>query len=424
MKKKTLVALAGLAATGLASAQSSVTVFGVVDAGVSYYETTSKFDSKGVPQTQARPDIKQSQWALSNSGNASTRIGLRGQEDLGGGMAAAFWLEASLWNDTGVVGRSPLFFDRRSTVSLLGRFGEVRLGRDYNPTFWNDAIFDPFGVVGVGTSQIAQTLGSTLPTIALNRGNYARKSNSVGYFLPANLGGFYGQAMYAFSENTDSVAIQNDPRGSNNSRTGDYVGGRVGYANGPVDVALAYGYSTIADNYVLGSTTNVKTTNLGGSYDFGVVKLYGEYSIVEVNTDFANQARFPFSAANTPPLDVDTHNFLVGLSVPVGPGVIKASYSRVKGKFYNFTSTGRTPLTFGEPQSDKLALGYVHNLSRRTALYATGAWSKNKNGAAVPVANVSSTDVQPGYTNTINSSAPGYRADRGMGYDFGIRHSF
>ena len=425
MKKKTLVAMAALATlAGHASAQSSVTLFGVVDAGVSYYETTSKFDSKGVPQTVARPDLKQSQTALSNSGNASTRIGVRGQEDLGGGLGAAFWLEGSLWNDVGAVGRSGLLFDRRSTVSLLGRFGELRLGRDYTPTFWNDAIFDPFGVVGVGTSIIAQTLGSTLPTLALNRGNYARKSNSVGYFLPANLGGFYGQAMYAFSENVESPPIQNDRAAANNSRTGDYVGARAGYANGSLDVALAYGYSTIADNYVFGSTTNVKTTNLGASYDFGVVKLYGEYSMVNVRTDFANQPAFPFTPALTPPLDVDTHNFLVGLSVPVGPGLIKASYSRVKGQFYNFTATGRTPMVTDDPQADKLALGYVHNLSKRTALYATAAWTKNKYGAAVPVANVSSTDVQPGYTNTVNSSAPGYQADRGVGYDFGIRHAF
>ena len=424
MNNRTIIAAAALAASGVASAQSSVTVFGVVDAGVSHYQTTSKFDSKGVPQTVARPDLKQSQLALSNSGNASTRIGFRGQEDLGGGLAAGFWLEASLWNDVGVVGRSPLFFDRRSTLSLVSRWGELRLGRDYNPTFWNDAIFDPFGVVGVGTSLIAQTLGSTLPTLALNRGNYARKSNSVGYFLPASLGGFYGQAMYAFSENIDSAAVLNDPRASNNARTGDYVGARVGYANGPLDVALAYGHSTIADNYVFGSTTKVKTTNLGASYDFGVVKLYGEYSMVDVRTDFANQAAFPFTAALTPPLDVDTHNFLVGLSVPVGPGVIKASYSRVKGEFYSFTASGHTPLLSDDPQADKLAVGYVHNLSRRTALYATAAWMKNKNGAGVPVANVSSTDVQPGYTNTANSSAAGYRADRGTGYDLGIRHAF
>ena len=124
MKNKTLVAMAALAAmAGTASAQSSLTVFGVLDAGISYYQTTSKFQGMGVPQTVARPDLKQSQWALSNSGNFPSRIGFRGQEDLGGGLAAAFWLESTLWNDNGAAGRGPLLFDRRSTVSLVGPLG-------------------------------------------------------------------------------------------------------------------------------------------------------------------------------------------------------------------------------------------------------------------------------------------------------------
>lgn len=422
--KRSLITLAALAACSAASAQSSVTLFGVVDAAVSYYEQTSKYDAKGVPGTTPRPDLKQSQWALSNSGIAGSRIGFRGQEDLGGGLSAGFWLEATLWNDSGVAGRGPLLFDRRSTVSLSGRFGEVRLGRDYTPTFWNDAIFDPFTTSGVGTSLIAQTLGGALPTLTLNRGNYARKSNSVGYFLPASLGGFYGQAMYAFNENVQNDAVQNDPAASNNSRTGRYTGGRFGYANGPVDVAVAYGVSTIGDNYVFGFTTNVNTFNLGASYDFGPVKLYGEYSQVDVKTDFANQGRFPFTQALSPQRDVDSTNFLVGVSVPVGAGMIRASYAQVKAKYSTFTQTGTVPLTTGDPQADKFALGYVYNLSRRTALYSTFAYTKNKNGAAVGVVNVSSADVTPGYTNTVNSSAPGYRADKGYGYDFGIRHSF
>lgn len=421
---KRLVTLAALATAGAASAQSNLTLFGTVDAGVSYYATTSKFQSNGVPSPTPRPDLKQSQTVLSNSGNASSRLGFRGQEDLGGGLAAAFWLEATLWNDTGTAGRGTLLFDRRSTVSLTGRFGEVRLGRDYTPTFWSDAVFDPFGVVGSGTSLLAQTFGSAMPTVALNRGFYARKANSVGYFLPSGLGGFYGQAMYAFSENTKSPALQDNPATANNSRTGDYWGVRGGWANGKLDVALAYGVSAVADNYHFGSTTNVNTANLGASYDFGWVKLYGEYSQVDVKTDFANQAVFPFTPALTPPRDVDTRNFLVGLSVPVGVGVIKASYAQVKGEFFDFTQTGRVPMSTPDPKAQKFSLGYVHNLSRRTALYATVGITKNENGAAISPVNVASSDVSPGYTNTVNSAAPGYRADMAKGYDIGIRHAF
>ena len=132
--KKSLTAIAALAVTGLAAAQSSVTMFGVVDAGVSYQSATSRDAATGASSKQTRT-------TLSNSGYNSSRIGFRGTEDLGGGLAASFWLEAPITNDDGATGIST--FNRRSTVSLSGGFGELRLGRDYTPTFWNDTVFDP-----------------------------------------------------------------------------------------------------------------------------------------------------------------------------------------------------------------------------------------------------------------------------------------
>jgi len=177
--KKSLVALAALGAVGMAgvaSAQSSVTLFGVVDAAVSAYSKKS--------QTPLGNSVTTSQTALTNSGYNSSRLGFRGTEDLGGGLAASFWLESSLGNDDGTAGAGiNQFFNRRSTVSLSGAFGEVRLGRDYTPTYWNDTVFDPFTVNGVGTNLISTA----------NKGfgnqNYTRANNTAGYFLPPNLGG-------------------------------------------------------------------------------------------------------------------------------------------------------------------------------------------------------------------------------------------
>ncbi|WP_307866839.1 porin [Variovorax sp. E3] len=146
----------GLAAIGLAGtacAQSSVTLFGVVDAGISGYSNRSE-DAKSA--TPANPFYRNqgsrtaSQRVLSNSGLASSRVGFRGTEDLGGGLAASFWLESSITNDSGQEGIQS--FARRSTVSLSGGFGEIRLGRDINATFTNDFVFDPLGVNGVGVS--------------------------------------------------------------------------------------------------------------------------------------------------------------------------------------------------------------------------------------------------------------------------------
>src|SRR5262245_35322345 len=119
--KKSLLALAVLGSfAGVASAQSSVTLFGIVDAGI------GRVKANGHHVT-----------GVSNSGINSSRLGVRGIEDLGGGLQAGFWLEGQLNNDVGQGGSqtSGLDFRRRSTVSLLGNFGEVRLGRDYVPTF-------------------------------------------------------------------------------------------------------------------------------------------------------------------------------------------------------------------------------------------------------------------------------------------------
>lgn len=96
----------------------------------------------------------------------------------------------------------------------------------------------------------------------------------------------------------------------------------------------------------------------------------------------------------------------------------------MKAQFSTFTRTGAADATTPEPKVQKFAIGYVHNLSRRTDLYATAAYTKNSNGAAVSTVNISSADNAPTFSNTANSSAPGYRASGATGYDFGIRHAF
>ncbi|OGA58653.1 MAG: porin [Burkholderiales bacterium RIFCSPHIGHO2_01_FULL_64_960] len=349
--KKSLIALAVLAASGAAMAQSSVTLFGIVDATYAYGSGSVANKSQ-----------------LTNSGYNSSRLGFRGVEDLGGGMSASFWLEAGVNNDngsggttstnnqgaSGVTGGGGLTFNRRSTVSLNGGFGEVRLGRDYTPQFWNLTVFDPFGTNGVGTTQ---TLNSSLggPTTV-------RASNSIGYFLPGNLGGFYGQAQYYMGENLSNAA---------NKKDGNGLALRAGYANGPINVALAF-----SDTKFLSG--NIKAVNLGGQYDLGVAKIMAHYNQDDVKG--GNEGK----------------GFLIGGLVPVGAGEIRLAYST-----YKIDTVG------ADPRSNKIALGYVHNLSKRTALYATYAHVSNKNGAA----------------QSLNGSVTA-AGDNSNGYDFGIRHSF
>ena len=160
--KKSLIALAALAAAGAASAQSSVTLFGIVDAAISHYGVSDGGHFS----------------ALANSGYNSSRLGFRGTEDLGGGLSASFWLEGALQNDTGYGGSqnvsgntvTGLDFRRRSTVSLAGGWGELRLGRDYTPTFWNMTVFDPFGTNVVGSTVGHKIKLANGPTGALAQG--------------------------------------------------------------------------------------------------------------------------------------------------------------------------------------------------------------------------------------------------------------
>src|SRR5690606_10240727 len=144
--KKTILTLAILAVVGTASAQSSVTLSGVIDTAIAF----------GSGDIGKNTQIK-------SSGLNSSQLSFRGIEDLGGGLKASFWLEAGLNTDdgtgqatntnnqtTGTAGSGGLTFNRRSTISLEGDFGEVRLGRDYTPHYLNHSAYDPFGQLGVG----------------------------------------------------------------------------------------------------------------------------------------------------------------------------------------------------------------------------------------------------------------------------------
>ena len=410
--KKSIVGLAALAAAAAASAQSSVTVFGVIDAAVSGYYNTAEDPrpSSVFPSVYAnRGSVTTSRTALTNSGYNGSRLGFRGTEDLGGGLAASFWLEAGVNNDngTGTGAGGAIQFNRRSTVSLSSAFGEIRLGRDYSPTFWNDTVFDPFGTNGVGTNLIATFNGLTTPGSAAvgfqANPNYVRVSNSIGYFLPPNLGGFYGQAMYAFHEKDKYDPGSTTPAlPLNNSRTGRYVGGRFGYTNGPLEVALAYSTTAVADDYYAGVTTSLNTANLGASYDFGPVKLFGELSKQKLQRDSVT------SILPEPTAD----GWLLGATAPVGPGLIRVAYSSVKIDT-NVTNAFLAPPA--SPKAEKLAIGYVHNLSKRTALFVTYAYLKDKNGLDLTVGG-------PAMAASLNGSP--LNGKKSYGYDFGIRHAF
>lgn len=426
MNRTTLVAASMLSCATAATAQSSVTLFGVVDVGVSYYSAKSDFYNNTASPAIPLPSVTRSQTALSNSGTSNSRLGFRGTEDLGGGLASSFWLEAATTPDNG--GAAIASFNRRSTVSLSGPFGEIRLGRDFTPTFWNDSVFSPFSTIGVGAN-VVSSVGTNLQVVrgpgspAAASDNYLRTSNSIGYFLPPKLGGIYGQLQYALHENVSQSDVPGSP-----THKGRYFGGRLGYAAGPLDVALAYGESTAADATGLNAAglptgvnldEKIKTINLGASYDFGVVKVFGEVSQVRDRA----LSTAPVAVLGSITLrDSDKYKGgLLGITVPVGPGLVKAAYSRVK--FDNDLGPLATPLTPRRDASvNKLAVGFDYNLSKRTALYATAARIRIKDGQNNPA--IMGAVTGGGAYLSTGGGTSGLAPRSSTGYDFGIRHAF
>lgn len=426
MNRTTIAAASMLSCVTAATAQSSVTLFGVVDVGVSYYSAKSDFYNNTASLAVAPPSVTRSQTALSNSGTSNSRLGFRGTEDLGGGLAAGFWLEAGTTPDNGATGVAS--FNRRSTVSLSGPFGEIRLGRDFTPTFWNDSVFSPFSTIGVGAN-VVSSIGTNLQVVrgpgstVAPSDNYLRTSNSIGYFLPPKLGGIYGQLQYALHENVSQSNVPGSP-----THKGRYFGGRLGYAAGPLDVALAYGESTAADTTGMNAAglptgvnldEKIKTINLGASYDFGFVKIFGEIS--QVRDRALSTALVPVLGSFTLRDSDKYKGGLLGITVPIGPGLIKAAYSRVK--FDNDLGPLATPLTPRRDASvNKLAIGYDYNLSKRTALYATAARIRIKDGQNNP-AIMGAVTGGVTYLST-GAGTSGFAPRSSTGYDFGIRHAF
>jgi predicted porin len=358
--KKSVLALAALGAfAGGALAQSSVTMFGVVDLNVMTVDNGDRTYSMGT------------------DGMASSRLGFRGVEDLGGGLKASFWLEAGLAPDTGrnagvwgngnTADGNQIFFNRRSTVSLSNQWGELRLGRDYTATFWNWTVFDPFGTNGVGAATNL-ALSGTLQAAGAGGtfGTLVRANNMVAYILPAGQfgPGLYGQVQVAAGENAPG---------------NKYWGGRIGWAGGVFDIAASYGNTGLdaADDY------DLDVWNIGGSWNFGFMKLSGFFG--EISTDINGT-------------DLGRQNWYVGVSAPFGQWNLKASYGGTNGKD-----------ELDGIDASQWAIGVDYNLSKRTALYATWSSINNDSGANFRVSTQSS-----GLSSGNNSN----------GGQIGVRHTF
>lgn len=334
--KKTLITLAVLAAaTGVAQAQSSVVIYGTVDAGF----------------VSERGGVNGNVNKLDSGVASASRLGFKGTEDLGSGLSALFLLESGFSVDNGQQDVAGSIFNRQAYVGLSSKTtGTLTLGRQYTPWYNTlSKVADPFAAGYAGTAK------NLFPA-------NTRTSNTVLYTSP-NVNGFDGDVAYTFGENSASNKI------------GRKIGASVGYSNGPLNARLAY--NNVSNDSATKETGSGSNWLAAANYDFAVAKAYVAYGVNKgaqsANLNNGNVQNYNYTPAV---LSTDSNNILVGATVPVGPaGTVMASFIRTNDK------------DAANADADQWALGYSYALSKRTSTYASYAKIKNKNGANYTVGN-------------------------------------
>jgi predicted porin len=389
--KKTLIALAALGAmAGAAQAQSTVTIYGLLDANIGSYKTNQISGAAISGISQAKIDA---------GGLNGSRWGIRFSEDIGGGMAVIGNLESGVNLDTGSSGQGGLLFGRRANVGISSGFGTVTIGR--NSSSYDDVsadhammgatLFDPSNTNNGLSTATAGAIGTLAGNAALlNHGGNGsgahvtwvgfntRFNNSIKYVSP-NFGGFTGSFMYAFGEDKTSAVGA--------SRT---VSANLKYANGPLVVSGGYQ----SEGATRTATTKPALTNtlLNVSYDFGPAKVgFG-----------ANRAKFKDVTTTFSPTGVAVaahelgaqKEYSLSVAVPLGATTLSAGYARSKGDDLG-SSTG-------------WGVQALYSLSKRTTLYTGAVSTKNYSNVAA---------------NTM-VIAPTSNITRTTTYAAGIRHTF
>jgi len=365
MKKTLLAAALALGFAGVAQAETSVTLYGVLDGGIGYQQI------KG-------DGFKARKTGMINGVQNGNRWGLRGTEDLGNGLQVVFQVESGFDLSTGQSQQGGRLFGRHATVGLQSdAWGRLDIGRQTNIGSKYFAAIDPFGA-GFGQSNLGTTFGSV---------NTVRWDNMVMYQTP-NFSGFQFGVGYSF--NTDGAQRSSldvdgvwDLNESDRNRRGITTGLR--YANGPLAVALSYEQERIGSASGNGLTTpgddvNVRAWQLGGAYDFEVVKVHAAFGQTRNGMFGAGvgspDGNIPVSAAAAfGQLDGLKYNhYMVGLTAPVGAGKIFGSWQMADPR--------SNPDAAPNADLDKMniySLGYTYDLSKRTNLYVFGSYAKDVN---------------------------------------------
>lgn len=408
MKKLVMAAAVLGAFAGTAQAQTSVTLYGIADGDV-------RFDHTNIGTLKS----------VGSGGESGSRWGIRGTEDLGGGLKANFIFEQGFdlsdnsvpqgnygggasagyggastqaHNGGGVIGNngSSRFFGRIATVGLAGGFGEIRFGRGYNPLFLVQATADPFGA------------GFVAQPSNLYVNNTLRNDNAVYYDTPTFVGGLKISGVYQFGESTTNSTTTQAKRGN------DRYGAGITYANGPLFVGA--GYEQIKSNL---DTYRVRTADAAVTYDFGFLKLHAIYWKTKNDNPIATPGQ----------VSLDENVYTGGITVPFGAWTLLGQYTHLKDK-----STYNNGLAYGSPKANNFGAGLRYSLSKRTILYAGYSRVNLKAGAQGQAysgfAGLSDASNPGLYTAGNLFAAPTAATPFGSSnvnpysYQLGMRHSF
>jgi len=346
MKKSLIAGAVALAFAGGAAAQSTATLYGVVDGGVVNVRFKNAAGGKATLT------------GFMNGGQAGNRWGVRGMEDLGDGLQAVYTLESGFDLGRGTSGQSNRLFGREASVGLASsEFGRVLFGRQ--PIFayrWFSNVATPFGI-GHYQARSAGTFSH----------GQTRYDNQIQYQSPS----FEGvQVGLGYSFNTNGA--QNFKTGAGNPNQRAWTSA-VRYVNGPLAAVMTYDSIKDADT---GTGIRASAWHLAASYDFTVAKVHAGFGANRNGWlgDQPSELRNAVLVANTIAPFNDgfrSYSYSVGVSVPTDAnGKIMASWGMVDPDKNGTVYAGQ------KLESQHIySLGYTHALSRRTNVYALASYA-------------------------------------------------
>jgi GBP family porin len=365
--KKSLVALAVLGAfTSVASAQSSVTLYGRVDQNVTLQDPgKNALISSGNRDGSLITKLNDG----GTNGFGSSRIGFKGTEDLGNGLKAFFQLEAGVTPDTGAAGSGSSFFSRGAYLGLAHKtLGEIRLGRQETLSRENNVKIND--ISGENSLTITETLQDSADknTRPLFQNVGARINNGVRYTTPS-FAGIQASAIYGLGEREKTVATGTN---AGITRVANYRGISVVYTGGPL--ALNVIYEDLSGGVVARSKDYNNVLTVGGSYDFGFAKVAAAYQ--DTNNFGPQTANLPDTAAGTsiPNIfrkGVDVEAWNIGVAVPFNAFTFRAQYTGSTIDTKSGVAASALAPNKSSLDQHKYGASLQYALSKRTSVYAS-----------------------------------------------------